>query len=173
MYADAIIILGKHMPGGVPDTDLLARVSAATQCWIEGRAPAVIPCGGQRDGEPCAEADWMSGELMRRGVPPTVIHPERNSMNTEQNLTNAAMMLKEWGGRTALVVTSAIHLPRALAVCKSIGLAATGWPVLDEGGSRFKAHLVEWLGWIEWKLGWQRSGPPNWFAIIIRKVTRT
>ncbi|MDR2657134.1 MAG: YdcF family protein [Oscillospiraceae bacterium] len=190
MYADAIIVLGKHMPGGQPDEDALARAKAAADCWINGRAPAVIPCGGRRGGERAAdetpggtddaeplasfcEADWLASELMRLGVPPTVIHPERDSLNTSQNLANAKRMMDEWGGKTALIVTSATHMPRALAVSRSIGLRASGWPVTTRESSRFKAHLAEWLGWIEWKLGWQRDGEPDWFARIVRKATGT
>ncbi|GHU68908.1 hypothetical protein FACS1894184_11940 [Clostridia bacterium] len=178
MYADAIIILGKHMPGGIPDEDALARAKAGADCWIEGRAPAVIPCGGRAsdsatDSSAECEADWLASELMRLGVPPTVIHPERDSVNTEQNIVNAKQMMEGSGLSSAIIVTSATHMPRALAVCRSIGLHATGWPVTTRDDGRFKAHLAEWLGWIEWKLGWQRTGRPQWFARFVRRLTGT
>lgn len=166
LYADAIIILGKHMPGGNPDAEALERAKAGARLWIEGRAPAVIPCGGKRGDEPVGEADWLASELMRLGVPPTVIHPERGSINTEQNLVFAKRMMDGWGGGSAIVVTGAAHMPRALAVCASIGLRASGWPVAVGDGGRIKAHIAEWMGWIEWKLGWQRAGRPAWFGRI-------
>jgi uncharacterized SAM-binding protein YcdF (DUF218 family) len=176
VYADAIIILGKHMPGGRADDDALERAKAGARLWIDGRSPAVIPCGGQREDEPIPEADWLASELSRLGVPPTVIHPERESLNTEQNLAFAKRMMDGWGGGTALIVTSAAHMPRALAVSRSIGLRASGWPVIAGDGGRLRAHMAEWLGWIEWKLGWQRVGRPAWLSGVARfahRITRS
>jgi uncharacterized SAM-binding protein YcdF (DUF218 family) len=189
VFYDAIIVLGLHMPGGVPPDELTARVRVAAQCWIDGRAPAVIPCGGQREDEPFPEARWMAEQLSRMGLPISAIHPETESLNTEQNLRGAQRIIMGWGGTSALIVTSESHMRRALAVCRDIGLQARGVPVRTAGGRvAAKARVTEALGWIEYKLGMQRgsashcsgesgAAPPSdkmgFISRLIRKATRS
>jgi uncharacterized SAM-binding protein YcdF (DUF218 family) len=158
MFYDAIVLLGLYMPGGEAAPELIARVEKAAACWIEGRAPTVIPCGGQRADEPWPEAAGRAELLRQQGLPVTAIRPETESLPPEQNLINAKRMLESWGGKTALIVTSDVHMRRALAVCRDIGLSARGVPVRTPGGpSRWKACVLECLGWAEYKLGWQHD----------------
>jgi len=160
------------MPGGVPSDELIARVRAAAEHWINGHAPAVIPCGGQREDEPIPEAMWMAEQLAAFGLPAGAIHSETESLNTEQNLRNAQQMIYAWGGSTALIVTSDVHMKRAMAVCRDIGLKAKAAPVYIEG-KRWKARFIEALGWAEYKLGMQRKGEAGLISRIVRKATRS
>ena len=173
MFYDAIIVLGQYMPGGEPSGELIARVKAAAQCWIDGYAPAVITCGGQREDELFPEAEWMARALTASGLPVSAVHPETLSMNTEQNLRNAKAMIDGWGGSSAIVVTSDTHMKRALAVCRDIGLPAKGVPVKTSGGRSVKARAMETLGWLEYKLGLQREGAGGTLSRWVRKATRT
>jgi len=157
MFYDAIVVLGLHMPCGVPSEELIARVKKASECWIEGYAPTVIPCGGQRSDELQPESIYMAELLLSYGLPVSAVKPETESLNTEQNLRNAKAMIEAWGGKTALVVTSDTHMRRALAVCRQIGLPAKGISVRTAECSRFMAWIREAFGWIEYLLGWQRK----------------
>lgn len=174
MFYDAIIVLGLHIPNGEVPEELVQRLKAGAQCWIEGQAPAVIPCGGARSEEDTPEALVMAQLLQQLGLPPSVILPETESLNTEQNLTNAWAMISGWGGKAALVVTSDYHMARALAVCRDIGMTAKGVAVPTPGGpTRIKRWSVERLGWIEYKLGWQKKGKVSKAQRLARKVTRS
>ena len=157
MFYDAIVVLGIHMPNGTPPEELVARVRKAADCWIEGYAPTVIPCGGQRSDELYPESMYMTELLINFGLPVTAVRPETESLNTEQNLLNAKKMIEGWGGKSAIVVTSDIHMHRTLAVCRQIGLPAKGMSIQTRDRSRFRAWIIEALGWVEYKLGWQRN----------------
>ena len=174
MFYDAIIVLGQRIPEGQVPQELVKRVEKAAQCWVDGLAPAVIPCGGQRPDEEAPEAMVMAQLLEQCGLPPSIIRPETESLNTEQNLANAWAMISGWGGQAALVVTSDYHMPRALAVCRDLGIKAKGIPVPTPGGpTRFRRWLTERLGWLEYKLGWQKKQNPGRIQRWIRKVTHT
>lgn len=174
MFYDAIIVLGQRIQEGEIPEELVRRVEKAAQCWIDGLSPAIIPCGGQRPDEEAPEALVMAQLLEQFGVAPSVIRPELESLNTEQNLANAWAMITGWGGKACLVVTSDYHLPRALAVCRDLGIKAKGVPVPTPGGpKRLKRWLTERLGWLEYRLGWQKKQNPGRLQRLIRRVTRT
>lgn len=174
MFYDAIVVLGQHMPEGQISQELIGRLERAAKCWIEGMAPAVIPCGGQRPDEEVPEAYVMAQVLEQCGLPPSVIKPETESLNTEQNLANAWAMVSGWGGKAVIVVTSDYHMPRALAVCRDLGIPAKGIAVRTEGGpSHIKRWLTERLGWLEYKLGWQKKGEQGRVQRAARKATRS
>jgi len=172
MYADAILLLGLHMPGGVPPEELGLRVAKAAYAWREGFSPMVIAGGGRREDEPAPEAAWMAAELQKLGVPASAIREEGASLNTLQNAEGAKAILDTFGGTSVLVVTGDYHMARALRTCRDVGLKAKGLPVRTGGGVRVRAkyRLNECLGWLEYKLGGQR-GEPSAFAKWVRKRT--
>jgi uncharacterized SAM-binding protein YcdF (DUF218 family) len=47
---------------------------------------------------------------------------ETESRNTRENAINAARIVGERGWRTGLIVTSAVHMPRAVATFRRAGL---------------------------------------------------
>ena len=62
------------------------------------------------------------------GVPPNSIIVESNSRNTHENAINTAAIWRERHFRSGLLVTSATHMPRALASFRKAGLDVTPWP---------------------------------------------
>lgn len=171
MFYDAIVVLGMHMPEGKPTQELLDRVRTGAQCWIEGRAPTVIVCGGKRDDEPFPEAHFMAQLLTQQGLPPTAVRVEDQSLNTEQNLENAWAMVSGWGGKAFLLVTSDYHMARALRICRDLNIQVKGVAVPTKGGpTRAKRMLEEGLGWVEYKMGWQKREKMNGFQRLIRRI---
>jgi uncharacterized SAM-binding protein YcdF (DUF218 family) len=106
------------------------------------------------------------------GVPADAILVERQSRNTRENAVDTATLWREKGFRSGLLVTSAIHMPRAIATFRAVGLNLTPWPAdfhvdHSSGYTIFDflpdahwlalttASVKEWLGlavyqWLAW-----------------------
>lgn len=83
--------------------------------------------GGQ--GQERREADLLRDAAIRLGMPAERIRVERESVNTNESLRRlAAMPGISSPSAPAMLVTSAYHLPRALAAARTIGLSACGHP---------------------------------------------
>jgi uncharacterized SAM-binding protein YcdF (DUF218 family) len=140
--ADAIVLLGGGvMPALAPRTvpelaDAGDRVLEAARLWREGRAPLVVACGGSLDGSP-PEASSLAALLQFLGVPPDAILEELRSRNTHENAVEAWRVLEPRGARRILLVTSALHMPRAAALFRAQGFevvpAPTDWLIVDPG----------------------------------------
>lgn len=69
----------------------------------------------------------MKRFLVLNGVVDDVILQETTSEDTWENLRNSQQMMHNYGLKTAVIVTSDYHLPRALAVANQLGIDATGF----------------------------------------------
>ncbi len=133
---DAAIVLG----GGLDPAASLAagradlnaggdRLVAGLELLLRGRARnLLVSAGGPDPGGP-VEADWSVAWLTRLGASPDRIVVERESRNTRENAVNAARIVREKGWRSLLLVTSAMHVPRAAAAFRKAGLAVDVLPV--------------------------------------------
>ena len=89
------------------------RVRAAVALWNDGYAETLIFSGGALD-----PASPSSGEIMKRqaislGVPAEAILVEPQSGTTDENAEQVALLMKESGLKSAILVTSAFHQRRA------------------------------------------------------------
>jgi len=150
--AEAIIVLG----GGVdpvaidrPYPDLQSgadRVWHAARIFHAGKAPLVILSGGiiPRLGTEVSEAEAMRMFLADLGVPAEAIRLEERSRNTHENAVFTAELLQKSGLARGLLVTSALHMPRAMAAFQEAGVevvpAATDFRLREE-----PPHLLRWL----------------------------
>ncbi len=128
--ADVIIVIG----GGValptaynPYPDLAAggdRVLHALRLFKAGKAPKILLSGGWAfdSDAPYAEADAMADLLVAFGVGRDRLIIERRSRTTFENAEFTKQLWKENNFTTGLLVTSAFHMPRALAVFRKAGL---------------------------------------------------
>lgn len=150
--AEAVIVLG----GGVdprskgrlyPDLQSAAdRIWHAARIYHAGKAPLVILSGGifPRRGTGASEAGAMQMFLTDLGVPTNAIRLEERSHNTHENAVFTAEMLREAGITRVVLVTSALHMHRAMAAFRAVGVEAvpapTDFMVWDEPD-----HLLRWL----------------------------
>ncbi|WP_310427608.1 YdcF family protein [Chamaesiphon sp. VAR_48_metabat_135_sub] len=159
--ADAIVVLG----GGTrspayprPDvdfTDAGDRVWYGANLYRAGKAPKIIVSGGritwQGNGNP--EADDLTNLLVTMGVPKLDIIPEANSFNTRDNAVNVQKILQEQNFKTILLVTSAMHMPRAMAIFKHLGINAIAAPTdyrisqleIDQPNSQTESVILSFL----------------------------
>ncbi|NER26282.1 MAG: YdcF family protein [Symploca sp. SIO1C4] len=134
--AEAIVILGGATKSAVPPrpaVDLKEqgdRVLYGAQLYREGKAPLVIPAGGRIDwyGGGSSESEDMTQLLEFFGVPAAAILQEPKSLNTYQNAVNVRQILQEQGINRVLLVTSAMHMPRAIRIFQRQGIEAIPAP---------------------------------------------
>lgn len=170
--ADAIVILGG---GPLPATsgDWLrddarskdTRLGVGLKLYRERRAPVILLSGGRY------EAERMAKLLQGQGVQRSRILIEDQSESTHENAKYTSLILSRTHKSQILLVTSSIHMRRALASYRSEGIRSTPVPAPDTSQSfpqmtpspwpRQEAFLLtkrcarEYLGmWIYRALGW-------------------
>jgi uncharacterized SAM-binding protein YcdF (DUF218 family) len=110
---DAIIVLGAPADGdGNPTPAQLARVTEAVREYEGGVAPRLI-LSGAAVSNPFVEARVMARTAQAQGIPESAIFMEPEGRNTIQNACYSARIMKAHGWRSAEVISSAPHLPRA------------------------------------------------------------
>ncbi len=133
-HFDAIVVLG----GGVkaqgtlrPTTELtqsgMQRTICGANLFAQGMSPRLVLTGGDASifGSGPKESLIMKRLARRLGVPDGAIAVESSSRTTYENAVETERLL---GKASVLVVTSASHIPRALALFRKQGLNAEGYP---------------------------------------------
>lgn len=147
---DAIVVLG----GGVRSNTWGVNLqSAADRVWFgarlyrAGRAPLVILSGGRLEelGFNMAEAPAMATFLHDLGVPESAMLLESESRTTRENAVYSEKLLRARGINRVLLVTSALHMPRALATFRNLGIDAIPAPTDFEAEPPSGNWLLCWL----------------------------
>jgi uncharacterized SAM-binding protein YcdF (DUF218 family) len=179
--ADAIVVLGGylHTPGTQhPEgefTEAADRLWMGAKLYRAGKAPLVLLTGGVvkvLGEEGGSEGVSARDILLQWSVPPDAILLEQQSQNTRENASFSAGILTAKGAKRLLLVTSASHMPRAMAIFHHAGMDVipaptdyqTGWarphPSLRwipdaEYLFRSQRALKEWIGLAVYRLrGW-------------------
>lgn len=141
--ADVAIVLGGAIgqpiaPRTAPDAgDAVDRVLHAARIFRAGKAGAILASGGNLPWVSASrpEAELIGDLLVDLGVPRSAIVLDTDSRNTRENALNSAALMSARDWKTALLVTSAAHMPRAVAVFRQAGIvvvpAATDIRVTD------------------------------------------
>jgi len=112
-HFDAILVLGHPADDdGNPTPEQLARVTEAVREYDRGVAPRILFTGGAA-GNQFVEADVMARAAAAQGIPPSAIFVETKAQDTIQNACFSARLMSNHGWRSAEVVSSDYHLPRA------------------------------------------------------------
>lgn len=117
-HFDVIIVLGTPADSdGNPTPRQLARVTEAVREYERNVAPRIIFTGGAAHNQ-YIEAGVMARAAEAQGIPESAIFKETESKNTIQNACYTTRMMKAHGWRSAEVISSAAHLPRASLLFK-------------------------------------------------------
>ena len=136
--AEVMVVLGGGTePAAAPRTTVEMngagdRVLYAAELYKEGKTGHILLSGG--------EIEWMSSGsttpsedmaaiLIQLGVPETALWLESESKNTYENALYAKEFLEEEEINHILLVTSAMHMPRAVALFEKQGFEVTPLPV--------------------------------------------
>jgi uncharacterized SAM-binding protein YcdF (DUF218 family) len=100
----------------------LARVTEGVHEYERGVAPRLILTGGAAHNQ-FVEARVMARSAHAQGIPETAIFIEPEARDTIQNACYAVRIMKAHGWRSAEVVSSVSHLPRAAMIFDELPLA--------------------------------------------------
>ena len=145
------------------------RTAAAVALWRETGGRLIFSGAPLPDGTDSV-ADRMAAAARGMGVPAERIGIERRSLNTHENLRLSVDGFGLAGRRDVVLVTSALHMGRAVAAAHGVGLAVQPYPCDhttdrtrhwrhwlpdNDGPGDLEQGLHEWLGLLRyhWK-GW-------------------
>ena len=136
--ADAVLVLGGALSAPLPPEQphigfgmAAERVWHAASLYRAGKARWVLVSGGNKPGyeDVAPEAEAIAEVLRALGVPAGALRLEGRSRNTRENAAFSRPMVRQVGARRVLLVTSALHMPRALRVFR-LAWAGTGVEVV-------------------------------------------
>ncbi|GAA3335216.1 ElyC/SanA/YdcF family protein [Amorphoplanes nipponensis] len=135
--APVALVLGAEVyPGGEPSPFLAARLEIARQLLAAGKVRAILVSGDHMDwgyNEPGAMFQW----LVDRGVPSQRIVLDHAGFDTYDSCARARRV---FGVGAAIVVTQSYHIDRAVALCRRLGVDATG-----VGDDTVRVYREPWL----------------------------
>jgi uncharacterized SAM-binding protein YcdF (DUF218 family) len=122
----------------------------------------------RRNGEHAA----VESAFLAMGLAPGRVLYERTSLDTGQNLANSMKLVRPKPGETWLLVTSAVHMPRAMAIARKLGWKMLPWPsdyistrdpsvyfgFPSDGLLDIDNALHEWVGLAAYRLTGRASG---------------
>ena len=157
--ADAIVLLGGDTFPASPPQPIVQpgqRAFYAATLYRQEKAPRILVSGGsipwQTGGDPTTPAEQMGEVLTLLGVPADAITLETKSRNTAENARFSAPILEDWGVERVILVTSAMHMPRAKALFEAQGVEVIPAP------TAFSVTQASWEaafhgGWQNFLLG--------------------
>jgi uncharacterized SAM-binding protein YcdF (DUF218 family) len=129
--AEAIVVLGGGTePAQAPRSSTEVngggdRVLQAARLYRQGSAPHILLSGGNitwMDSRSATPAQDMAELLQLMGVPPEALWLQDASRNTSEDALYSSRMLKEKGILRVVLVTSAMHMPRSVALFARQGI---------------------------------------------------
>jgi uncharacterized SAM-binding protein YcdF (DUF218 family) len=151
--ADVAILLGGAVspaapPRATPEFNEAGdRVIHAARLHKAGKVARILVTGGNipwvAGGPP--EAELIRDYLIEFGVPADAIELAGGSRNTHENALEIAGLWKSGRYASALLVTSAAHMPRALAVFRRAGITVEASSTDVRAVPPPQATLLDWL----------------------------
>jgi uncharacterized SAM-binding protein YcdF (DUF218 family) len=157
--SDVIVVLGGGTEAAEQPRPLVElnsagdRVFYGAQLYREGKAPHVLLSGGNitwMDGKASTPASEMGQIMELMGVPESALWLQDQSQNTYEDAAFSANILREKGITRIILVTSAMHMPRSVALFRKQGFdvipAPADFRVTEDGWkSLFQADIADQL----------------------------
>jgi uncharacterized SAM-binding protein YcdF (DUF218 family) len=149
---DVIVVLGGGTDPMVAPRQMVEanaasdRVLYGALLYKQETAPVILLSGGDidfLDSAPSTPADDMATMLEFLGIPRADLVIQNQSMNTYEDAKFSCAILKERGYEKIILVTSAFHMPRSVALFQSQGCPVIPAPVdygITEAGWQKLAH---------------------------------
>lgn len=138
-----VLVLGSQVNGTKPNTDLQIRIDTAAAWLKKNPQSKAVACGGKGGGESISEAECIRRGLTAKGIDNSRILLDDKSINTEENIKNAAKLLK--GAKSAAIVTDDYHTCRARLIAKNASLQSYPVPAKTPDSCRAVSIMREFL----------------------------
>jgi len=141
---DAVVLLGGMTnPGGnTAETadwdDAVDRLIVTHELLATGHAQYAIVSGGRHRPDQLPEAEYLAKQLEAWGIDPSRIIVEPKARNTRENATLSKALIEQHGFHRVVIVTSAIHMPRAEGCFRAVEQPVDTLPT--------DRHMVNWPG---------------------------
>jgi uncharacterized SAM-binding protein YcdF (DUF218 family) len=122
---------GERLAAGL----LLARRYPDAILLYTGGSASLVP-------EPFVEADVAQRWYAEAGLRPSQLRLEARSRTTWENAWHSKRLLAPTPDQTWILVTSAFHMPRAVAAFEAVGWPVVPWPV--DYQTRGRVELLRW-----------------------------
>jgi SanA protein len=164
--APVVIVFGAKLQNDRPMPFLAGRLDVTARLVREGKARAVL-VSGDAGGASGNETKAMIEYLAAKGVDPKMIIEDRYGLDTYDTCARAVQV---YGIERALLVTQSYHLPRAVALCRDLGMDAEGVADTCDDCTVFslaRNRAREWLATVGavkdavWNREPAVSGPPD------------
>jgi vancomycin permeability regulator SanA len=118
----AVVFGAKVRKDGTPSPYLAGRLDLALRLYRAGKVKAIL-VSGDHGRWTYDEPDAMRSYLMARDVPDSKVVADYAGFDTYQSCARARRI---FGVRRAILVSQDFHIARAVALCRSVGIDATG-----------------------------------------------
>lgn len=133
--ADAIVVLGGHIQGNrhnwfepYESDRVIRRESIAAELFKANRSDLILLSGGALEGN-VSDTAVMENTLLAQGIPQSSILHESKSKNTFENARLTEQTLHNLEHQHILLVTSALHMPRAMMAFEHRPMRVTPAPL--------------------------------------------
>ena len=116
--ADYIIVLGAQMRDWGPSVVYKARIDSAIEYLNNNPDTKVIVTGGQGANESISEGEGGKIYLVEQGIKEDRIVIEKESLDTDENISNALSLIDTTNDMTIGIVTNNFHVFRGVMIAK-------------------------------------------------------
>ena len=152
---DGIIVLGGAVETGIAEergipalngsAERMTAFVALARQYLQG--PARLHAGARRASVPeVSEADVARALFSDLGIPPNRVVFEGRSRNTYENAVFSKALLDPKPGEIWLLVASASHMPRSVAIFRHAGWPVIAWPVGYKSGQELSTWYNSSVG---------------------------
>jgi uncharacterized SAM-binding protein YcdF (DUF218 family) len=126
--ADAAVVLGAAVWGAEVSPVFRERINHGIDLYRRGKVRKLIFTGGQGNSDEPTESSAARRYALERGIPAGDILIEEESHTTYENLLYAKRLADARGVQKVLIVSDPLHMRRAVAMARDVGLVAEPSP---------------------------------------------
>jgi uncharacterized SAM-binding protein YcdF (DUF218 family) len=114
-------------------------------------------------------AEHLLNKFARLGGDRERVTMERRSRNTFENAVYSSELIKPNSNERWLLVTAALHMPRAIGCFRRVGFKVEGYPIQYTTGDRWRLHTAHGLG--ANALTRLDAAMKEWIALVVYRLT--
>lgn len=141
--ADAAVVLGAAVWGNQVSPVFRERINHAINLYHQGRIKKLIFTGGQGNRNEPTEAAAARDYALQNGIPLNDVLIEQQSHTTYENMVYAKQLADQHGLKKLLIVSDPLHMKRAIAMARDVGMEAYPSPTPTTKYQSLKNQISE------------------------------